>query len=222
MRGRPTSRSAPPGAWSGRRSRRGAAPAATPARPAARSRAAPPAAASPAASTARSSSRSRAGPHPGDYVCSATVVHSNSAHPRLDRGALRLRRRVRRRLRDQLGLRPRLPTTARRRSAPGRRIALFTTAGWAEHGDIRQDLGAARLARDAEGRGIEDVLGARGRSVSTVARTQQYTAFGYPAPARPASSRRSTASASTRAPRRSPAATTRRATAPSRCRSTAT
>jgi Ca2+-binding RTX toxin-like protein len=57
---------------------------------------------------------------------------------------------------------------------------LFTTEGWARHGDIRQDLGAVRLARDGEGRGIEDVLGARPIQFRQ-SRAQTYTAFGYPA-----------------------------------------
>lgn len=57
---------------------------------------------------------------------------------------------------------------------------LFTTTAWSETTDIRQDLGAARLVRDSSGRGIEDAVGARPIAFDR-SRTQQYTAFGYPA-----------------------------------------
>jgi V8-like Glu-specific endopeptidase len=57
---------------------------------------------------------------------------------------------------------------------------LFTTAAWADRQEIRQDLGAARLARDAEGRGIQDAVGSRPIEFA-LPRAQQFTAFGYPA-----------------------------------------
>jgi Ca2+-binding RTX toxin-like protein len=57
---------------------------------------------------------------------------------------------------------------------------LLTTNAWADNADIRQDLGAARLARNANGQGIEDVIGAR-QIAFKLGRVQQYTAFGYPA-----------------------------------------
>jgi Ca2+-binding RTX toxin-like protein len=57
---------------------------------------------------------------------------------------------------------------------------LFTTAAWSDAADIRQDFGAARLVRDANGQGIEDVIGARPIAFK-LPRTEQYTAFGYPA-----------------------------------------
>jgi hypothetical protein len=57
---------------------------------------------------------------------------------------------------------------------------LFTTEGWRRHANIRVDLGAARLARDAQGRGIEDVIGARGIAFNRD-REQTIEAFGYPA-----------------------------------------
>lgn len=57
---------------------------------------------------------------------------------------------------------------------------LFTTEGWSEQTNIRVDLGAARLGRDANGRGIEDVIGARGIGFNRD-RQQDFRAFGYPA-----------------------------------------
>ncbi len=57
---------------------------------------------------------------------------------------------------------------------------LMTTRGWADNVNIRLDVGAALLERDGEGRGIEDVIGARGIAFNQE-REQQFTAFGYPA-----------------------------------------
>ena len=57
---------------------------------------------------------------------------------------------------------------------------LMTTRGWADNVNIRLDVGAALLERDGEGRGIEDVIGARGIAFNRT-REQQFTAFGYPA-----------------------------------------
>ena len=57
---------------------------------------------------------------------------------------------------------------------------LFTTSGWQNNGNIRVDIGAAVLARDSEGRGIQDVVGARGIAFNQ-SRNQNFVAFGYPA-----------------------------------------
>jgi hypothetical protein len=57
---------------------------------------------------------------------------------------------------------------------------LYTTAGWQDSADARFDAGAAVLARDREGRGVQDVVGARGIAFNQP-RDQVYTAFGYPA-----------------------------------------
>jgi RTX calcium-binding nonapeptide repeat (4 copies) len=57
---------------------------------------------------------------------------------------------------------------------------LLTTDGWNDHANLRLDLGAAILARDTEGRGIEDVVGARGIAFDQ-ARAQVFEAYGYPA-----------------------------------------
>jgi len=57
---------------------------------------------------------------------------------------------------------------------------LFTTGAWARNVNIRVDLGAARVVRDTQGRGIEDVVGARGIAFNQP-RDQQFRAFGYPA-----------------------------------------
>ncbi len=57
---------------------------------------------------------------------------------------------------------------------------LYTTEGWKRDADSRLDLGAARLVRDAQGRGIEDVIGARPIAFEQP-RDQRINAFGYPA-----------------------------------------
>ena len=63
---------------------------------------------------------------------------------------------------------------------------LHTTGGWRRSSDLRVDLGAATVIRDRQGRGIEDVLGARGIAFNRP-REQQYEAFGYPAEPNPIS-----------------------------------
>ena len=57
---------------------------------------------------------------------------------------------------------------------------LLTTAGWRDDANTRIDLGAAVLARNAEGQGIEDAIGARPVAFK-LSRDQQFTALGYPA-----------------------------------------
>jgi RTX calcium-binding nonapeptide repeat (4 copies) len=57
---------------------------------------------------------------------------------------------------------------------------LLTTAAWRENANLRLDLGAAVLARDEQGRGIEDVVGAR-RITFDEPRKQVFEAYGYPA-----------------------------------------
>jgi RTX calcium-binding nonapeptide repeat (4 copies) len=57
---------------------------------------------------------------------------------------------------------------------------LFTTSGWQNNDNIRLDIGAAVMGRDGEGRGVQDVVGARGIAFNQ-ARNQTFVAFGYPA-----------------------------------------
>jgi hypothetical protein len=57
---------------------------------------------------------------------------------------------------------------------------LFTTSGWRSNDNIRLDLGAAVVGRDTEGRGVQDVVGARGIAFNQP-RNQTFVAFGYPA-----------------------------------------
>ena len=61
---------------------------------------------------------------------------------------------------------------------------LMTTNAWRSSANLRGDLGAAVLARDGEGRGIEDVVGARGIAFN-LPRNQRFDAFGYPAQPNP-------------------------------------
>jgi hypothetical protein len=119
------------------------------------------------------------GSSPGDYVCSGTVVRSPShtlvwtaghcVNDAESEGGFAINWAFAPGYRD--GGRPFGTWPARR---------LFTTDRWRGHADVRQDLGAARLARDANGRGIEDVLGARGIGFG-LPRSQRFIAFGYPA-----------------------------------------
>jgi hypothetical protein len=57
---------------------------------------------------------------------------------------------------------------------------LFTTSGWQSNDNIRLDIGAAVMGRDREGRGVQDVVGARGIAFNQE-RNQTFVAFGYPA-----------------------------------------
>jgi hypothetical protein len=58
--------------------------------------------------------------------------------------------------------------------------SLLTTDGWQNGANLRVDVGAAILARDFEGRGIQDVIGARGIAFDQP-RTQTFDVYGYPA-----------------------------------------
>jgi V8-like Glu-specific endopeptidase len=57
---------------------------------------------------------------------------------------------------------------------------LLTTSGWQSNSNIRFDAAAAVLARDREGRGVQDVIGARGIAFNQ-SRNQTFVAYGYPA-----------------------------------------
>ena len=73
---------------------------------------------------------------------------------------------------------------------------LMTTDGWQSGANLRLDVGAAMLARDSQGRGIQDVLGARGIAFHQP-RNQMFDAYGYPAIDRNTSCCRRTSPAST-------------------------
>lgn len=119
------------------------------------------------------------GSDPGDFVCSATVVASNShdlawtaGHcvddPEFGGGFATNWSFVPGYLNGQAPF-GEWPATQ-----------LRTTPGWESDINVRVDFGAATLARDGEGRGVEDVVGAREIAFDG-SRDQQLTAFGYPA-----------------------------------------
>lgn len=119
------------------------------------------------------------GSQPGDYVCSGTVVDSNSHALAWTAGHCV----------DDAEFGGGFAT--KWAFVPGYRNGespfgtwpakqLLTTKGWHQNANTRLDLGAALLARDDLGRGIEDVIGARGIAFNA-ARQQLYSAFGYPA-----------------------------------------
>ena len=119
------------------------------------------------------------GSEPGDYVCSGTVVTSNShalawtaGHCVNDAefgGGFATNWAFVPGYRD--GARPFGTWPAKQ---------LLTTKGWKQGANVRVDFGAAVLARDAQGRGIEDAVGAR-QIAFDAEREENYTAFGYPA-----------------------------------------
>jgi hypothetical protein len=119
------------------------------------------------------------GSEPGDFVCSATAVSSNQRTLALTAGHC---------VDDPQfggGFATNwifVPGYSNGQKPFGEwpATALFTTAAWRDGVDIRQDFGAARLVRDANGQGIEDVLGARPVAFK-LPRSQRFTAFGYPA-----------------------------------------
>ncbi len=119
------------------------------------------------------------GSAPGDYVCSATVVSSNSRALAWTAGHC------------VNGSDVGAGFASRWLFVPGYRDGerpfggwpakqLLTTSGWEQEQNSRLDIGAAVLARDDQGRGIEDVLGARAIEFNRE-RTGRVTAFGYPA-----------------------------------------
>jgi RTX calcium-binding nonapeptide repeat (4 copies) len=57
---------------------------------------------------------------------------------------------------------------------------LMATDRWSDDANLRLDVGAAILQRDSEGRGIEDVVGARGIGFNQ-SRSQRFDAYGFPA-----------------------------------------
>lgn len=57
---------------------------------------------------------------------------------------------------------------------------LATTPGWRSSANIRYDLGAAVVTKNASGQRLQDVIGARGIGFDQP-RDQLYSAFGYPA-----------------------------------------
>ena len=119
------------------------------------------------------------GSQPGDYVCSGTVVHSNSHTAVLTAGHC---------VDDpefggDFAVNWIFVPGYRSGSQPNGEwpaAQLLTTGPWQSGADVRQDLGIALVARDAEGRGIEDVVGARPIEFG-LARQQAFAAFGYPA-----------------------------------------
>ena len=120
----------------------------------------------------------RGGAQPGDYLCSATVVNSRAHTLVWTAGHC---------VYDEFGG----GFATNWMFVPGYRNGqrpfgswvaeeLFTTRAWREHASIRLDLGAAAVARDGEGRGIEDQIGGLGIAFSQ-SRNQRFAAFGYPA-----------------------------------------
>jgi hypothetical protein len=119
------------------------------------------------------------GSSPGDYVCSGTVVASDGHALVWTAGHCVAGADVGTGFATNWEFVPGYDSGA----APYGRwpaSALATTDGWRDAANVRVDLGAATVARDGEGRGIEDVIGARG-IVFDERREQRFSIFGYPA-----------------------------------------
>jgi RTX calcium-binding nonapeptide repeat (4 copies) len=125
------------------------------------------------------------GTQPGDYLCSATVVASNAHTLAWTAGHCVNDAQFGGGFATNWAFVPGF-RNGERPFGTWPASELFTTEGWSDQVNIRQDLGAARLARDQQGRGIEDVLGARGIAFKR-SRKLNVTAFGYPALTNPLS-----------------------------------
>jgi V8-like Glu-specific endopeptidase len=120
-----------------------------------------------------------AGSEPGDYVCSGTVVASNSHDLAWTAGHCVDDAEFGGGFATNWSFVPGyLNGEAPFGEWPAKHLR--TTSGWESEANTRVDLGAATLARDGQGRGVEDVVGARGIAFDK-SRNQQLTAFGYPA-----------------------------------------
>ena len=119
------------------------------------------------------------GEAPGDYVCSATVVSSNSHSLVWTAGHCIDDAETGGGLATNWSFVPGYEAgSAPFGEWPAKRLA--TTPGWHSAANVRVDLGAATVVRDAAGRGIEDVVGARPIAFNR-AGPGSVTAFGYPA-----------------------------------------
>ncbi len=115
----------------------------------------------------------------GDYVCSATVVKSNSHSLVWTAGHCIDDAETGGGVASNWSFVPGYNAgSAPFGEWPAKQLA--TTPGWHSAANVRVDVGAATVVRDEAGRGIEDVIGARaiafGRSSPN-----SVTAFGYPA-----------------------------------------
>jgi len=119
-----------------------------------------------------------AGSAAGNYVCSGTVVRSNSHTAVLTAGHCVDDPEFGGGFATNWSFVPGYRSGARPYGEwPATRLS--TTGAWQSAADVRQDLGVALVARDAEGRGIEDAIGARPIAFN-LARAQTFAAFGYP------------------------------------------
>ena len=85
--------------------------------------------------------------------CSGTAVNSRNRSVVMDRRALRLRLGARGREGQELDVRPGLPRQGRCRSASWPAKKLATTKQWKKRGNLRYDLGAAVVRRNAAASG---------------------------------------------------------------------
>jgi hypothetical protein len=119
------------------------------------------------------------GSDPGDYVCSGTVVDSNSHALVWTAGHCVDDAETGGGFATNWTFVPGyMAGEAPYGEWPAKRLE--TTSGWRTAANTRVDFGAATVARDAQGRGIEDVVGSRGIAFGQP-RTESVSAFGYPA-----------------------------------------
>jgi hypothetical protein len=119
------------------------------------------------------------GSEPGDYVCSGTVIESNSHSLVWTAGHCVDDAETGGGFASDWTFVPGYDAGASPYGEwPAKTLA--TTSGWRTSANVRVDFGAATVARDAAGRGIEDVVGAR-KIAFGQPREDPITAFGYPA-----------------------------------------
>jgi V8-like Glu-specific endopeptidase len=119
------------------------------------------------------------GSEPGDYVCSGTVVESNSHSLVWTAGHCVDDAESGGGFATNWIFVPGYRAGAKPYDEwPAKRLA--TTDGWRTAANSRVDFGAVTVARDSDGRGVQDVVGARGIAFGQ-SRPNTVTAFGYPA-----------------------------------------
>lgn len=119
------------------------------------------------------------GPDAGDYVCSGTVVNSRNRSVVWTAGHCVFDLESGNSFATNWTFVPAYSADDEPYGEwPAKRLA--TTSGWKTSANIRYDLGAAVVAKNASGQRLQEVVGARGIGFDQP-RDQRYLAYGYPA-----------------------------------------
>lgn len=124
-----------------------------------------------------------AGPEAGDYVCSGTAVNSRNRSVVWTAGHCVFDLESGNSFATNWIFVPGFSVEGEPFGEwPAKRLA--TTTGWKASSNIRYDLGAAVVTKNATGQRLQEVVGARGIGFDQP-RDQNYAAYGYPAEAPP-------------------------------------